>query len=66
MKDINSDGRSMAEAWLKWIDSAEGVACSSGSSSGEFLKNRLWHAFMAGCKARLEQASVEVQAGRVE
>lgn len=35
-------------AWEEWLDSKEGHECSEGAASGEYLKNRLWRAFMAG------------------
>lgn len=37
-----------AIAWAKWINSREGFQCLSGRTSGEYLENRLWRAFMAG------------------
>lgn len=35
-------------AWEKWKESLEGKACLVGVATGQYLENRLWHAFMAG------------------
>jgi hypothetical protein len=38
------------EAWENWERSGEGQLCLNGSASGQYLRNRLWKAFMAGRK----------------
>lgn len=45
-------------AWEEWIESEEGIKCTSGSASAIYLGNRLQSAFMAGAKAG-EQAERE-------
>ncbi len=43
-------------AWEKWVKTTQGHKCLAGTTSfdeileisGEYLYNRLWHAFMAG------------------
>ena len=48
-------------AWPDWIESAEGKRCADPKTldldyrQGEFLENRLWHAFAAGLKAGREE-----------
>lgn len=39
-----------AIAWDEWLESDEGSRMSSGTTSGQYLYNRLWWAFMAGIK----------------
>lgn len=46
-----SDGRISAEAWNAWLKSDMGQKCATPPADGEYLKNRLWWAFMAGYKA---------------
>jgi hypothetical protein len=46
-------GRENAQAWDSWIDSEEGRSCSSERGCyGEYLRNRLWRAFMAGANSK--------------
>jgi len=40
-----------AIAWTRWLESDEGRRCTWANASGQFLENRLWRAFMAGCEA---------------
>lgn len=35
-------------AFEKWEESEEGKRCHTGSADGQYLRNRLWFAFMAG------------------
>lgn len=37
-----------AIALEKWFESDEGKKCCEGTTVGEFLRNRLYRAFMAG------------------
>lgn len=45
-----------AVAWFNWLESEEGKSSANPQTlflppkQGEFLKNRLWRAFMAGVK----------------
>lgn len=45
-----------AVAWDEWIDSEEGKKCRDATTLGssayhnQYLQNRLWRAFMAGCR----------------
>lgn len=41
----------LAKARDKWIDSEEGIECCKGKTNGQFLKNRLECAFLAGAKS---------------
>lgn len=41
-----------AIAWNKWLESEEGFKCQEGNANGQYLQNRLWHAFMAGYEHR--------------
>ena len=36
----------------EWIESEEGQTCSEGTTYGDYLRNRLYRAFMAGWNAR--------------
>lgn len=45
---MSAEGKRIAAEWRKWRDSDEGSACLEGATSGLFLENRLWYAFMAG------------------
>lgn len=42
------------KSWLEWIESEDGKRAADADSLGvppdkaEYLKNRLWHAFVAG------------------
>ena len=40
--------------WEEWLRSEEGIDCSEGKTEGEYLKNRLWRAFMSGFDAGKE------------
>lgn len=52
MKNPKQDHRSpLAKERDAWFDSKEGQRCVGGSPSGEYLKNRLEVAFMAGVRA---------------
>ena len=44
-------------AWDKWTESHEGIKCLAGTTSGAYLKNRLWAAFMAGAEVGSEVAA---------
>ncbi len=41
-----------AEAWKEWIEGEEGAKSSAGQAAGQYLRNRLWRAFMAGANAQ--------------
>lgn len=45
-------------AWNKWLNSDEGKRCVlSGQAADQYyLENRLWRAFMAGCRSRAKAA----------
>lgn len=51
------DGQDQAAAWNEWIDSAEGqrytdpVTIGAPESARQYIRNRLWWAFMAGVRA---------------
>lgn len=45
------DGRLLAQARDAWFDSDEGRRCLAGEPFGEYLKNRLELAFIAGVNA---------------
>lgn len=45
------DGHEAAAAWEEWKKTTEAEQCLDGQTSGVFLHNRLWRAFMAGIKA---------------
>lgn len=36
------------KAFEEWLESKEGKECIAGQTQGEYLKNRIWYAFMAG------------------
>ena len=38
------------KAWREWLDSQQGRACMQDAAAGQYLENRLWHAFFAGWK----------------
>jgi hypothetical protein len=44
--------------WLKWLDSTDGKSSTFGSAEGDYLENRLWHAFTAGWNARVSPQRV--------
>lgn len=51
--------RAISEAWDTWIASDEGQTCSNERGCfGEYLRNRLWRAFMAGAAMRCHTESV--------
>lgn len=37
-----------ARAVKAWLESDEGIRCAAGPAEGQYLKNRLWRAFLAG------------------
>jgi len=41
----------LAKARDKWLNSKEGLKAGEGETSGQFLRNRLERAFIAGWKA---------------
>lgn len=47
----SSEGRSIAKARDKWLKSEEGKNYCKGSTSGQYLQNRLELAFIAGWDA---------------
>ena len=49
-KDLRS---SLARARDEWFESPEGKNCCIGASSGQYLRNRLERAFLAGWDAHL-------------
>ena len=38
----------ISRAWNAWLASEEGQKCLSEGAYGEYLRNRLWRAFIAG------------------
>jgi hypothetical protein len=40
-------------AWRAWLNSEDGKNCRAGVAHGEYLKNRLWFAFMAGRSSQI-------------
>ncbi len=42
------DPNLITASWEDWLKSDEGKRCMSDGAVGEYLKNRLWAAFMAG------------------
>jgi hypothetical protein len=38
----------ISAAWESWLRSESGERCLDGCAMGEYLRNRLWYAFMAG------------------
>jgi len=48
MKDMRSP---LAKARDKWFDSQDGKACQEGATQGQYLRNRLEQAFIAGWEA---------------
>ena len=55
-----------AAAWQAWMKSKGAQVCLEGSASGEYLKNRLWHAFAAGWEASQASAVLSPQRRKVE
>lgn len=49
VKDLRNP---LTKARDEWVTSAEGKACSAGTTSGSYLSNRLITAFIAGWDAR--------------
>lgn len=49
---LSAEYRFDGDSWVKWYSSEEGKQCRQGTTSGEYLENRLWRAFMAGTKNR--------------
>lgn len=45
-----------SEAWDAYRASERGAKALEGSATGEYLENRLWHAFAAGWDAGLRRA----------
>lgn len=48
-RDLRND---LAKARDAWLESSEGRICCSGYPGGEYLRNRLVAAFIAGWNAR--------------
>jgi hypothetical protein len=46
-------GEEQAQAWKRWLDSADGISCTKGNANGCHLINRLWYAFNAGVEVGL-------------
>jgi hypothetical protein len=44
------DGRDQGASWEAWLLTEEAKKCMEGSAAGQYLKNRLWWAYMAGWK----------------
>jgi hypothetical protein len=42
----------LAKARDKWLESKEGSECCAGTATGQYLRNRLEWAFIAGWDAR--------------
>lgn len=40
--------------WEAWQKTEEGKACLVDGATGDYLKNRLWYAFMAGVTVGVE------------
>lgn len=40
--------RAISRAWDAWIAGDEGQNCMTEGAHGEYLRNRLWRAFIAG------------------
>ena len=59
----------LAKARDKWLESDEGTGCSAGRAHGQYLRNRIEKAFIAGWEA-CEQTTLhtlsQVPAGEVE
>lgn len=43
--------KSPYESLEEWLATEEGKNCAKGKTEGEYLRNRLWWAFMAGWNA---------------
>lgn len=41
-----------SKAWDSWIASEQGEKCLGPGAVGEYLRNRLWWAYMAGAEAQ--------------
>lgn len=54
------DGRIAAEAWVAWRDSETGRKCVTTPVGEEYLRNRLWWAFMAGYEAAAKARPTEL------
>ena len=57
-------GEQITEAWAAWCSSEQGERCLAYPSltGGEFLKNRLWWAFMAGAEVRNRELTERLEA----
>jgi hypothetical protein len=53
IKRKSIDGRIIAKALTKWLKSDEGQKCIDGTTSGQYLQNRLRSAFIAGFTAAI-------------
>lgn len=59
MADMRND---LAKARDAWLESLEGVECAEGRSEGQFLRNRLERAFLAGwfsCEVKTKELAKE-------
>lgn len=59
MNDHRSD---IAKARDNWLESAEGKRCLDGADSGEYLRNRLDRAYLAGVDAGIAIAKKRLAA----
>lgn len=56
-------GRTMAKQRDLWLSSEDGLKCSMGSTEGQYLRNRLERAFLAGIEAgrQIERAVIQTR-----
>jgi len=57
--DMSQEGKKLAKARDKWLNSDEGKKCCEGSTSGQYLQNRLKFAFIAGWYAKKVEQPAE-------
>jgi hypothetical protein len=52
-----ASGERAMQGWDRWLASPMGASCADFSSlrGGDFLKNRLWHAYQAGFAAARDE-----------
>jgi hypothetical protein len=62
MKDLQTP---FALARDQWLESDEGKKCGEGMTSGKYLENRLFYAFVAGWNAREKQEKTEREFDKV-
>lgn len=55
MKDFRNP---LAKSRDEWLESEEGKRCSDGQTEGQYLRNRLEMAFIAGWAARNKQPEI--------